>query len=158
MNLAHAAHGALFVLATSSACTLAPVDIAQLSSEDDDEALGDPTWGEQTDVWLEGDLRDGVVELVELGKIARIFTSSPETAAGDTLRAIVLEVVAIDPPQLADDVELVLRDHEGRVIDAWVRVDERARFDGTLELGWSIELRATSMQRVELHAAFVEPP
>lgn len=157
MNLAHAARGALFVLATSSACTLAPVDIAQLSSEDDD-ALADPTEGEQTITWFDHDLRDGVVEVVELGEITYVFASTDATVAGVTLREIELVLVPLEPGQLAADLELVIRDREGIEIDGWMWVGERARFVGTLELGWSISLHADSEQRVELHARFVEPP
>lgn len=155
MKRPHAARSALIVLVASASCTLAPVDIAQLS---DDDAHADPTEGTQTIPWFDQDLRDGVVEVVELGAIDYEFTSRPATLAGDTLRDIEVELVPIEPPQLVTDLELQLYDHEGAPIDGWIQVGERVRFVGTLELGWRISLRADSEQRVELRAAFTDSP
>lgn len=145
------------LLALLSACSLEPVDIARVAP-DDDEALGDPSWGEGTVTWLENDLCAGVVEQIELGELMMIYTSPSETATGATLRTIELEILALDPPQFAADLVIELRDRDGVLLDGFSGTRERMHFEATLELGWSIGLRAASGQRVELHAAFVESP
>jgi hypothetical protein len=136
-------------LALVLGCVYEATEIGRFEAAQDEGGL-DPTSGSSAVDWYATQLHHGTTLVAELGSIdmeAHTF--------GAGVHRIVIEVVPLQPATLPESFTASIHPVDG---DAeFEPSDAGLRYEGDLELGWSVELHADEPCTVELRAQIIPP-
>ena len=127
-------------------CVYSPAELGRY--ETSDEGTDDPTSGGFGITWQQADLCAGRTAFVDLGGLdTEVFTF------GVGVHPVVIEVVPIEPSTLPASLVAEIRPLDGEA--AFEVTEMGLRYEGELELGWSLLLHADEQAIVEVSAKSV---
>jgi hypothetical protein len=134
-----------FALALLLGCVYQPAEIARF--ETSEEGADDPSHGSGVIGWDQLDLCDGATLVADLGNI----DMEAVTSVGG-VHHTVIEVVPIQPPTLPEGFLVSLHPLDPYAGAAFEASGTGLRYEGPLQLGWSVLLHAEEQSIVELRA------
>lgn len=160
-----AALTAIIVLALALGCVYEPVEIARFEAGED--TLVDATVGSSGVTWTEADLHGGAQLLASLGVL-----EVEVLATGEGVHRVVIELLPIEPPTLAAgfvaSIDRVGGDpivwgessgsgEGGEGGEQFEPFGAGLRYEGELELGWLLSLRADEHAELQVRAQILAP-
>ncbi len=128
-------------------CVYEPTEIARF--ETSEEGSADPSIGSGAFDLDEADLREGAIHIVDLG-----ILDMEVLTFGEGVHPVVIEIVPIQPATLPIGFSASIHPVDGEA--TFEASGAGLRYEGDLQLGWSVFLHADEPSIVELRAQIIE--